>query len=139
MRRTKKVIEKFRDKGLRVTPQRRLIFELLAVADSHHTVEDLYQKIRQKMPDVSLATVYNTVHELVEMGELKEVKCPGSDSTRYDTNTTQHHHIYCEKCHQIVDVEGDLMDIHFPKELFSGYKINRSQVTFYGICPKCRK
>ena len=138
MRSVKKVIENIQLQGMRVTPQRRLIISLLAEQHVHLTVEDLYQQVKSRLPDVSLATVYNTVHILAEMGELQVVKGLGGESTRYDTNTGQHHHLYCEKCQKLVDIESDLGRFHLPEEKFSGYSIKRSQVTFYGICPDCR-
>ena len=138
MQKSEKIIDQFRKSGLRVTPQRRLIIKLLAGDHSHPTVEDIYQQIKPRMPDVSLATVYNTLHELVAMGELMQVDGHGCNRTRYDTNTTQHHHLYCEKCHQLVDIESNLGEVRFPKEDFSDYLIKRSQVIFYGICPKCQ-
>ena len=134
-----RIIDQFRSKGLRVTPKRRQIIEVLLEQDSHPTVEDLYQQIRPKMPDLSLATVYNTLHELVAMGELREVEGLAGESTRYDTNTGEHHHLYCENCHQLVDIEGDLGFVHLPEGKKSDYLIRRSQITFYGICPDCQK
>ncbi len=139
MRPVTEVIEQLHHRGMRVTPQRRLIITLLAEQHVHPTVEDLFKQVKSKLPDVSLATVYNTVHALVEMGELKVVEGLGGDSIRYDTNTGQHHHLYCESCQQLVDIESDLGGFRLPEEKSSGYLINRSQVTFYGICPDCQK
>ena len=138
MKPDKEIITQFRENGLRVTPQRRLIVEILAETSIHPSVDDLYQQVKKKMPDISLATVYHTLHELVALGELKEVEGLAGESTRYDTNTREHHHLYCEKCHQIIDIEEDLGALQIPKKKVSGYLISRSQVTFYGICPKCQ-
>jgi Fur family transcriptional regulator, peroxide stress response regulator len=138
LRAVPEIIEQLHHRGMRVTPQRRLIISLLAERHAHPTVEDLYQQVKARLPDVSLATVYNTVHALVEMGELKVVEGLGGESIRYDTNTGQHHHLYCESCQQLVDVESNLGGFRLPEEKSSGYLINRSQVTFYGICPDCR-
>ena len=134
-----KLIDIFHQKGLRITPQRRYIFELLADDDSHPRVDDIFQQIREKMPEVTRATVYNTVHELVSLGELHEVDDPFSDSTRYDIKTEQHHHLYCEKCHKLSDLTEDLGQVHLLQKKLQGYLITRSQITFYGICPECQK
>jgi Fe2+ or Zn2+ uptake regulation protein len=138
MKSVTEVIAKLHHHGMRITPQRRLIIRLLAEKHTHPTVEDLYQQVIIKLPDVSLSTVYNTVHALVELGELQMVEGLGGESIRYDTNTGQHHHLYCESCQQLVDVESNLGGFRLPEEKSSGYLINRSQVTFYGICPDCR-
>jgi len=139
MRTDKQILKQFRENGLRVTPQRRLIVEILTETAIHPTVDDLYQQVKEKMPDISLATVYHTLHELVALGQLREVEGLAGERTRYDTNTGQHHHLYCESCHKLVDIEGDMGTIRVPEENASGYLIQRTQVTFYGFCPKCQK
>lgn len=139
MRSVEEVIKQFRMHGLRVTPQRRVIFELLEENETHPAVDDLFQQVKSKLPEVSLATVYNTLHELVALGELKQVEGLAGGSTRYDTNASHHHHLFCEKCHQLVDIDGDLGEVELPNEARSGYLIKRRQVTFYGICPECQR
>jgi Fe2+ or Zn2+ uptake regulation protein len=139
MRSVEAIIKQFRKHGLRVTPQRRIIIELLEDNGTHPTVDDLFQHVKSKLPEVSLATVYNTLHELVALGELKQVEGLAGGSTRYDTNTSHHHHLFCEKCHQLVDIDAHLDDVQFPEEALSGYLIKRRQVTFYGICPGCQR
>ncbi len=128
----------FRQHGLRITPQRRLIFEILSDDASHPSVETIYQRVLQVMPDVSQATVYNTLHELVALGELAEVTGTAEKSQRYDTKTIHHHHLYCTRCHQIIDIEGDFGGLALPDEKAAGFKIENSQVTFYGVCPDCQ-
>jgi Fe2+ or Zn2+ uptake regulation protein len=139
MKSVDQLIHLFRNQGLRITPQRRLIFELLSGDESHPTAEDVYQRILQVMPDVSQATVYNTLHELVTMGELAEVKVSTVDGQRYDTNNISHHHLYCTRCHKITDIEGEFGSLALPSEKMAGYQIEKSQVTFYGVCPDCRE
>ena len=90
------------------------------------------------MPDISRATIYNTVKTLVSLGELHEVEELGETSKRYDPNTEPHHHLYCERCHQLIDIEPELNWISLSPEKTRGYKICRSQVTFYGLCPDCQ-
>ncbi len=133
------ILNQFRENGLRVTPQRRLIVEILLETHTHPTVDDLYQEVKKVMPEISLATVYHTLHELVDLGALRQVEGLAGERMRYDTNTSQHHHLYCENCHQLVDIEGDLGAIQVPEEESSGYLIHRNQVTFYGLCPQCQK
>jgi len=131
--------EIIREKGQRVTPQRRHIFKLLADDHSHPNVEDIYQRLQTQMPDVSRSTVYNTLHELVLLGELQEVNDLNEGSTRYDTQTQPHHHLYCERCHKIIDIVQDRNASTLQPGETSGFKINRSQATFYGLCPDCQE
>ena len=60
----------FRERGLRVTPQRQVIFRLLHGDDAHPTVESLYERAQAEMPTMSLKTVYQTVHDLEALGEV---------------------------------------------------------------------
>ncbi len=138
MRSIEELVNRFRKNGLRVTPQRRLIFEALEGDDSHPSVNEVYQRVKYQMPEISLATVYNTLHELVDLGELRLVEDLRGSSTRYDTETNHHHHLYCERCHRLIDMIEDIQPLSIPQENVQRFIIQRSQVTFYGICPECQ-
>jgi Fe2+ or Zn2+ uptake regulation protein len=139
MRSVDALIELFRQNGLKITPQRRTIFELLAEDESHPTADTIYQRVLPVMPEVSRTTVYNTLHELVALDELTAVEGLNESGTRYDTNSTHHHHLYCVRCHALMDISQDLAGVELPPEETAGYRIVRSQVTFYGICPECQE
>ncbi|HFD39411.1 MAG TPA: transcriptional repressor [Anaerolineae bacterium] len=130
------LIELFRQRGLKVTPQRRVIFETLVGDNSHPTAEQVYRRLQVVMPEISRTTVYNTLHELVDMGELTPVEDLSESGARYDTNITPHHHLFCTRCRTLTDIHHDF-GIELPPEERAGYQIIRSQITFYGICPKC--
>ena len=133
------IIQLFSQKGLKITPQRRLIFELLAEDGSHPTAEALYQRVISRMPDVSQTTVYNTIRELVALGELAPVENLSDGGVRFDTNTSSHHHLYCMHCHTLIDIERDFPEVQLSHKEAKGYQIIRNQVTFYGICQMCQK
>jgi Fe2+ or Zn2+ uptake regulation protein len=139
MRSVDALIELFRQNGLKITPQRRTIFELLAEDESHPTADTIYQRVLPVMPEVSRTTVYNTLRELVALDELTAVEGLNESGTRYDTNSSHHHHLYCVRCHALMDISQDLADVELPPEEKAGYQIVRSQVTFYGICPDCQE
>ena len=132
------LLSRFRQNGLRITPQRRVILELLVDDDTHPTVEQVYRRVLAVMPDVSRTTVYNTFRELIDLGELRPVRDFSEDGQRYDTSNEVHHHLYCVECHQLVDIDRDFEEISLPPEEARGYRILSRQVTFYGICPDCR-
>ena len=138
MRSADALIELFRQNGLKVTPQRRVIFELLAEDDSHPTADEVYQRVLSAMPEVSRTTVYNSLHELVALGELATVEELSESGTRYDTNSSHHHHLFCMRCHALLDIKRDLSGVELPPEERAGYDVVRSQVTFYGVCPDCQ-
>lgn len=138
MRSTDTIVELFRQQGLRITPQRRAILELLTQDDSHPTAEEIYQRVLSVMPDVSRTTVYNTIHELLTLGELAEVEELSAAGTRYDTHVNKHHHLFCLRCRTLVDIDRDFAGLDLAPEEASGYQIVRQRVTFYGYCPKCQ-
>jgi len=91
------------------------------------------------MPDISRTTVYNTLHELVAVGALVEVADLSGGGARYDTSTSQHHHLFCLGCHALVDIDRDFQRIELPPNENAGFCIVRRQVTFYGYCPNCQE
>jgi Fe2+ or Zn2+ uptake regulation protein len=128
-----------RENDLRVTPQRRLILDLLVDGTVHPTADQLYQRVIEVLPNVSRTTVYNTLHELVALGVLVEVQDFGGQGLRYDTNPGQHHHLLCTRCHTLMDIERDFAGLELTPAEAAGYQISRQQVTFYGVCPDCQK
>jgi Fe2+ or Zn2+ uptake regulation protein len=132
------LLEQFRQKGLKITPQRRVILELLAQDDSHPTVDEVYQRVLSIMPDVSRTTVYNTFRELCDLGELTPVHDLSEGGQRYDTNGEEHHHLYCVRCHALVDIDHGFAGLTLAPEEASGYRILSRQVTFHGVCPDCQ-
>lgn len=127
--------QRLREKGYSVTPQRRTIFEVLENAHYHPSAEQIHEEVRRRLPDVSLATVYKTLKELVAMGEILELNFHG-DRSRFDPKVEAHSHVKCERCGRLEDVESSFPEIHAPRH--TGFMIRRHEVVFYGLCPACR-
>jgi Fe2+ or Zn2+ uptake regulation protein len=138
MRSVEELCGVFREKGLKVTPQRRLIFQALRDDVDHPTVEDIYRKVQEVMPDVSLATVYHTLSDLEQMGELVQLDLAEGKS-RYDPHTNNHHHLVCLGCRRVLDVIRDLDGLELSPGESSDYRIVRCDVVFYGYCPDCQE
>jgi len=124
---------------MRITPQRRIIVEALAEDHSHPTAEEIYQRVLPVLPDISRTTVYNALSELVALHQLVEIENPGGGATRYDTDTSPHHHLFCVRCGALVDISHDFEGLDIPADEAAGYRIVRRQVTFYGYCPDCQQ
>ncbi|MDF1514393.1 MAG: transcriptional repressor, partial [Anaerolineae bacterium] len=90
------------------------------------------------MPDISRTTVYNTIRELSDMGELTPVHDLSEGAQRYDTNNEVHHHLYCIHCQNLIDIDHDFDGLDLSPGEQSGYQILSRLVTFYGICPDCQ-
>ncbi len=131
----KEFIEACKNMGLKITPQRVAVYEVLLSRDDHPTVEDIYNEIKKKYPFVSLATVYRTVETLEELGFVKKVAYWGG-SVRYDANTSDHHHLICTQCGAIKDIEF-CIDWD-PPQYMEGYRVHNYSLHIYGVCPKCQ-
>jgi Fur family iron response transcriptional regulator len=106
--------DKLRNVGLRPTRQRiSLGWLLFAKGDRHITAEMLFEEAMRARVPVSLATVYNTLHQFTDVGLLKQLAVDGSKSY-FDTNTTEHHHFFVEGDEQLIDVPADIEVGHLP-------------------------
>ena len=129
--------ERFRAEGLRVTPQRQVIFRLLHRNDEHPTVEALYESARREMPTISLKTVYQTVHDLEAMGEVTLLDL-GTGSVRVDPNVdVRHHHLICTRCNKVRDVVIDVGKLNVPAKARQGFHVDDVEVHFRGVCDEC--
>ncbi len=133
-----KLCDLFRASGRKVTPQRRRIFELLEGNSSHPTAESIYLDLVKDMPTVSLKTVYMTLKELEEMGEVQCLDL-GMGSSRFDPNVdSEHHHLVCVSCGKVRDFQLSMsrdLKLQVPDEMFS---VSKAEVVFRGTCVKCR-
>ena len=139
-KRLEQLIEAFRDKGYRLTPQRLAMLKIIAKSEGHPGVEQIYERIKADFPTTSLATVYKTLTLLKEMGEVWELTLANVGS-RYDGNKPYPHpHIICTKCGKILDYEFPAMTA-LSKDMThqAGYEITHYQLTFFGLCPECRQ
>lgn len=127
-----------KERDFRLTPQRMELVRLIAVSQGHPSAAQLYAEIQEKFPTMSHATVYKTLTLLKEMKQVLEIDL--RDDSHYDGNRPEAHpHLICTNCNQIVDAEMEI-DVRLLSQLeaTSGYQIVRPQITFYGLCPKCR-
>jgi len=127
----------FRAQGLKVTPQRQAIFRILHGAESHPTAESVHAAVTREMPTVSLRTVYQTLNDLAEMGEILQLDL-GTGSARFDPNVDTHHHLVCEQCGRVVDVYADTAALKVAPRQRHGFEITTTEVVFRGTCADCR-
>ena len=131
--------QKFRECGLKSTPQRTAIYQALVHSTAHPTAEDLFAQVSPAYPMLSLNTVYYTLGVLRKAGLVQEVNI-GHDRARFDANLSPHHHVICLGCQTILDVmDQKLNRLTPPTELPRGFKITNYQVAFRGYCGPCRR
>src|SRR3954468_19048962 len=127
----------FREQGYRVTPQRQAIFRLLHDNGDHPTVEALYERAAVDMPTMSLKTVYQTVHDLEALGEVRVLDL-GTGSVRVDPNVEDdHHHLLCTDCGRVRDLPVDFTGLNVPIRFRRDFTIDDVQVIFRGHCGNC--
>ncbi len=121
-----------------MTAQRRVVAEVLDGDHVHLTADEVHARAVAKLPEISRATVYNTLGEMVSLGEVIEVSTDRR-AKRYDPNAHRaHHHLVCAQCGAIRDVHpsGDpLADL--PAGERFGFTISGVELTYRGICPDC--
>jgi Fur family ferric uptake transcriptional regulator len=132
------LLERLRGRGWRLTSQRRVVAQVLDGDHVHLTADEVHARAALLLPEISRATVYNTLGELVSLGEVIEVSTDGR-AKRYDPNAHHpHQHLVCSRCGMIRDVHpsgSPLTDLP-PAERF-GFTVSTVEVTYRGLCPGC--
>ncbi|MFJ6070828.1 Fur family transcriptional regulator [Streptomyces sp. NPDC093065] len=132
------LLGRLRERGWRLTAQRRVVAEVLDGDHVHLTADEVHARAAERLPEISRATVYNTLRELVQRGEVLEVSTDGR-AKRYDPNAHRpHHHLLCSRCGSMRDVRptGDPLADLPPSQSF-GFTVSEVEVTYRGICPDC--
>lgn len=124
--------------GLKVTPNRVLIYQQLLSSDDHPTPDALYERVRILVPDISKDTVYRSLHSFYEIGLIDMVE--GFTLTRrFEPNQKAHHHLRCIRCQAITDFYcSDLDKLKIPPQIVGDFDIKRLRITFEGLCSKCQ-
>ena len=137
--RLQELVDKIKQRGGRLTPQRMAVLKILSESKGHPSVEQIYDQIKVDFPTTSLATVYKTVNLLKEMDEVLELGF-ADDSNRYDGNRPYPHpHLICTQCGEICDLEVPaLSKIVQQVSQEAGCQIVSHRLDFYGICSTCQ-
>ena len=131
--------KKCEESGLRITPQRKMIYDELIKAKDHPSADALYRRVRKDLPNISFDTVYRTLLSFTQLGIATLVEGSG-EQKRFEPNLHQHHHFRCIKCHTIFDFENKAYDeIPVPTQACKYGTIINKRVVLEGICSKCRK
>jgi Fur family ferric uptake transcriptional regulator len=126
------------NKFQRNTRQRQLVLQELKEFDTHPTASEIYQRVRERLPKISLATVYRTLESLATMGVIRKLETVGPES-RFEGNLEPHHHLRCRVCGRFEDLyripsaaDEDRLDN------WRGWQISGIRVEYSGVCPGCR-
>jgi Fur family peroxide stress response transcriptional regulator len=124
-------------KGFRFTKQRREVFDALMAKRDHPTAVEVFMRVKDTMPTISLATVYNCLETLTECGLVRHVNID-RQSSRYCANLEDHGHFFCDECGTVIDVP--LKPRMRPRDVSQvplHAVISHEEVAMRGLCPEC--
>lgn len=127
----------FPRKGLRQTEQRKAVFEALMSKADHPSAVEVFMRVKNRIPSISLATVYNCLETLSSSGLVRVVN-HDRESSRYCANLQEHAHLFCSKCGSVTD-----LPLHTPmppEQIWvfpEGAAISSQEVSFRGLCSQC--
>ncbi|MDF2880907.1 MAG: transcriptional repressor [Clostridiaceae bacterium] len=128
----------FREKKLKLTPQRIAVYKYLHSTTEHPSAETIYKALQEEYPTMSLATVYKALKTLVEVKLVQEINV-GEGNFRYDGNVCSHPHIQCLNCGKVDDIQGICFsDLNDKVKNYTNYDVVTNQLYFYGLCENCK-
>ena len=122
--------------GLRLTPQRRHVYEVLMEKRDHPTATEVFLRVQRRMSSISLATVYNCLETMVGNGLVKAVHVD-REPTRFCANLREHGHFHCAGCGQISDIEFTPSQDSASWKLPEGFLVTQQDVSLRGLCDSC--
>lgn len=126
-----------RSRGGRVTPQRLAIARIIDERTAHVTAEDIFSEVTDRMPGVSMPTVYATLELLEELGHITRVPS-GFGAVLFDTRADQHDHMICRSCGAVIDLDTKIRRSKLVGAAASqGFEAERAQVVVHGRCSNC--
>jgi len=128
------------DRKYRMTQQRRVIFEEVK-SGCHPTADQIYERVRKRLPQISMGTVYRNLDTLASLGYIRKME-PDHTQMRFDGNTREHYHTTCMNCDRVDDMHIEPMDEtleNLEKVLgkLTKYGIFGHRLEFIGLCPEC--
>lgn len=137
-RRVAEFVDACRRQGVKATHQRTEILRELVATQEHPDAETIYARVRQRIPTISLDTVYRTLRMLEELGAIARVGAT-RDRARFDANTDRHHHFVCGECGTIGDFYSDVLDrFSVPREVAEMGSVDWVYVELRGRCRRCQ-
>ena len=126
-------------RGFRLTRQRLAIREVLCHTDAHPDADWVHQQVRQKLPSISMGTVYRNLAQMAEAGIIRQVRC-AEGASRWDGRTDRHCHVICSRCGRVADIElpNVLEELERAAARESGFRIVGQSLCLAGICPQCQ-
>ncbi|OMF34734.1 transcriptional repressor [Paenibacillus sp. FSL H8-0548] len=130
-------LEQLKMNGVRMTPQRHAILSYLMDSMTHPTADEIYKALSPAYPSMSVATIYNNLRLFVEAGLVRELTY-GDDSSRFDSDLSDHYHAICKTCGSIVDFDyPPLLEVERVASQVTGFVVEGHRMEIYGLCTAC--
>lgn len=121
----------------RLTNQKQIILDYLRSTKSHPNAEDVFLKVRKRLPHISLGTVYRNLNQFVRKNTIRELS---GETKRFDADISLHHHFVCKKCHRVIDLSDIVISKKYLKEKFKEIgEVTDYELFVYGVCEECKK
>ena len=131
-------IQTFREKGLKLTPQRRLIADIIHNTEVHLTAEEIIARVQARMSGVNKSTVYRTLELLGEAGCVYKSEL-GDQSIYHHAEEGHHHHLVCSKCGRTIECDEDLFEsVERSIEEKYGFQVDFKHIVMNGLCTNCK-
>ncbi len=135
--RFEQAIEKLKESGVRMTPQRHAILSYLLNSKMHPSADDIYKSLEKKFPSMSVATVYNNLKVFIDTGLVRELTY-GDDASRFDADMSDHYHAICENCGKISDFDyPSLQHTEEAAAIQTGFVVRGHRLEVHGLCDQC--
>lgn len=131
-----------RDQGIKVTPQRRGIIQVMAAAGRPLTVQEIYQQVKESFPEMSQDTVYRTLDLLVRLEIAVPLHLADGQASRYELQNPEnpHHHLVCLGCGESFCLRScPLTHLQLPEAVELNFTVKQHALEFYGYCEKCTR
>lgn len=128
-----------REEGLPLTSQRRAVLEAVLSLANHPTADQVHERVVERLPELNRTTVYRALETLVGMHVITKIAHPGR-VVRYDRRADTHHHLICQKCDTVLDLEDPkLDDLPIPDTSALGFSVVDYRVQLRGLCQSCQE
>lgn len=123
---------------LQLTRQREAVLAVIQEAEKHLTAQEIYDRVRNRLPGIAYATVYNALAHLCHTGHVQMINL-GTGAALYDRNLTRHDHLVCRQCGKVLDytlpdLERTLEEVNRT----TGFRVQKAEVMFVGLCAECQ-
>ena len=137
----RKIATILKQHGYKLTPQRRSVLNVIALSCEHLSPAAIYERVRQKNPNIGIVTVYRTLEILTRLGLICEIHNAGNHRSYLMRRPSEHHHhLICSECGTVIDVTRcDLTGLEQRLSQETGFKIKGHLLEFQGQCHNCRE